>query len=107
LSSCLRRFEFPYQHNRKERKACSSTSSDKTLKNKLEKKDRRKNRVFKLERKNIKFPIWRKKVDSSVFNDRAITIPKSFVGFWNVAKFYKGVTGAKDPRSSVEIYFEN
>lgn len=67
--------------------------------------DKRKNRVFKLERKDIQFPIWRKKVDGSIFNERAITIPNSFLVFWNIPARYKGVAG-RDQKSKIQIHFE-
>lgn len=74
---------------------------------KLQKADARKNRVFKLERQNIHFPIWRKKVDGSIFNEQMITIPNSFVGFWNIPARFKGVLNKKNPQSAVPIVFEN
>src|SRR5690348_5796576 len=72
----------------------------------MAKDDARKNRVFKLERQDIQFPIWRKKVDGSMFNERMITVPNSFSRFWNLAARFSGVLKKSDPRSSVQIFFE-
>jgi hypothetical protein len=68
--------------------------------------DNRENRVFKLERKDIEFPLWRKKVDGSVFNEKMITIPNSFVGFWKIPARFKGVRTKSDPKSQVPIFFD-
>lgn len=68
--------------------------------------DRRTNRVFKLERKDIRFPLWRKKVDGSIFNERMISIPNAFAEFWNIAKQFQGVLKKTDPRSKVPIFFD-
>jgi hypothetical protein len=68
--------------------------------------DIRENRVFKLERKDIRFPIWRKKVDGSIFHEKMITIPNAFSDFWKIKKRFQSVTKVKDLRSDVPIYFE-
>lgn len=67
--------------------------------------DKRKNRVFKTERRDIDFPLWRKKVDASIFYDKAILIAKSFEAFWNIPRRFKGITTRGDPKSKVAIHF--
>lgn len=57
------------------------------------------------ERSNIKFPLWRKKVDGSLFEYRVTTIPNHFVDAWNLTKHYKGVSSKKDPKALTKIYF--
>ncbi|QQS31929.1 MAG: GIY-YIG nuclease family protein [Acidobacteriota bacterium] len=68
--------------------------------------DARRNRVFKLERDDIRFPIWRKKVDGSIFNERMITVPNSFVGFWKLKRRFAGIRSKRDEKSIVPIFFE-
>lgn len=67
--------------------------------------DKRKHRVFKTERRDIAFPLWRKKVDASIFYDKAILIAKSFEGFWKIPSRFKDIISVSDPNSKVTIHF--
>ena len=42
---------------------------------------------MKLERSNVDFPIWRKKVDSSLFAYRGTTNPTWACNMWNIQSF--------------------
>jgi hypothetical protein len=45
---------------------------------------RRKNKqTQKTERANIKFPLWRKKVDNSIFRDLGTTVPNWVCDLWD------------------------
>jgi len=72
----------------------------------MPKKDKRKNRVFVQERRDIEFPMWRKKVDASVFYDRAILIPVFAKKMWTIDKSFSKATGKKHADSKVIIDFE-
>lgn len=52
--------------------------------------DKRENRVLKLERRDVDFPMWRKKVDASIFKDKAILIPKFAEKMWDIPSMFKG-----------------
>ena len=68
--------------------------------------DKRKNRVFVTERRDIVYPMWRKKVDASIFIDKAILIPKFAESWWKISKYFKGVHSIKNKASDVTIEFE-
>lgn len=72
----------------------------------LDKTDKRKNRVFVKERGDIEFIMWRKKVDASIFYDKAILIIKSYEKQWELEKYFKDVISKKNPLSEIPIYFE-
>lgn len=67
--------------------------------------DKRKNRIFKTERRDIEFPLWRKKVDASIFYDRAILMPKFAEKIWDIPTMFEGVTSKKDPKSNITISY--
>ena len=62
---------------------------------------------MRTERTNVNFPLWRKKVDSSLFLQKGTTIPKWVCRVWDLDKIFPGVKGKKDPRSRVSINFNN
>lgn len=68
--------------------------------------DRRKNRVFVTERRDIEYPLWRKKADSSLFYDKAILIPKFAESMWEIPKEFAGINSKKNVKSKVIIWFE-
>lgn len=68
--------------------------------------DKRKYRVFKTERRDILFPMWRKKVDASIFYDKAILIPKFIEPLWGIPKHFKGVFTKGDQRSKIKIHLD-
>ncbi|XMB72429.1 GIY-YIG nuclease family protein [Mycoplasmatota bacterium WC30] len=60
---------------------------------------------MKSERSNVDFPMWRKKVDSSLFEHKGTTIPTWAALNWDIPKLFGNVTSKKDPNSLVEIRF--
>lgn len=63
-------------------------------------------RLFmKHERSDIRTPFWRKKVDSSLFN-QGTTIPMWMCDIWALDKLFHNVNSRKDPRAQVTILFE-
>ena len=68
-------------------------------------KDKRKNRVFNTERRDIDSPMWRKKVDASIFYDKAILILVFAKKWWNIEKYFNKANGKKHPDSKVFIDF--
>lgn len=68
--------------------------------------DSRTNRVFRTERRDINYPLWRKKVDASIFKDKAILIPKFMETIWKIPTGFKGVHSKKSKKSNVKINFE-
>lgn len=68
-------------------------------------KDKRKNRVFNTERRDIDFPMWRKKVDASIFYDRATLIPVFAKQLWDIEKYFSKANSKKHPDSNVIIKF--
>jgi len=72
----------------------------------LLKEDKRKNRVFVTERRDIEFPMWRKKVDASIFYDKAILIPVFAKKMWDIEKDFTNANGKSHPDSQVMIAFE-
>ena len=57
------------------------------------------------ERTNIKFPIWRKKVDSSLFQHGAITIPVWTCKIWDLKTSFPETMGKRNDRSQIAIKF--
>lgn len=61
---------------------------------------------MKFERRDVDFPMWRKKVDSSLFEHRGTTIPTWAAKTWNIPSLFESVTSKKDPNSKVSIKFK-
>ena len=61
---------------------------------------------MKLERSNVEFPLWRKKVDSSLFEYMGTTIPFWACSMWDIPSFFAKCISKKDPDSEVAIKFE-
>lgn len=72
----------------------------------MKKVDKRKNRVFKTERRDIDFPMWRKKVDASIFYDKATLIPVFAKELWNIEKYFSKANSKEHPDSKVIIKFD-
>jgi hypothetical protein len=60
---------------------------------------------MKIERTKVEFPIWRKKVDSSLFQHKGTTIPKWVCGIWNLERIFPNNKGKGSPESEVKINF--
>lgn len=61
---------------------------------------------MKSERSDVKFAIWRKKVDKSLFEHDAATIPEWACRMWSLPEIYGTVTSRKDPRSNASVFYE-
>ncbi len=60
-----------------------------------------------LERSDIEFPLWRKKVDASLLNEGTTPIPNWLHDVWAIEKTFGDVTSIKDPASKVQIKFQS
>lgn len=61
---------------------------------------------MKFERSNIEFPLWRKKVDSSLFEYKGTTIPTWACTMWKIQEIFGPCTSAHMPDSKITIIFE-
>lgn len=59
-----------------------------------------------LERSDIEFPLWRKKVDASLLQDGTTPIPKWLYDVWDIPQSFSHATRIKYPHSSVSIELE-
>ena len=60
---------------------------------------------MKTERTKVEFPLWRKKVDSSLFQHNGTTIPKWVCRMWDLETVFPGLKGKKDDQSRTAITF--
>jgi len=60
---------------------------------------------LKSERADIEFPIWRKKVDSSIFQYDGTAIPHWVSKMWNLAEDFEQCNSKNDPKSKVKMIF--
>jgi hypothetical protein len=68
---------------------------------------RRKNKqTQRTERANVKFPLWRKKVDNSIFRDAGTTVPNWVCDLWCFDDVFPGLLKSNDPKASVNVNFE-
>ncbi|MGV3530574.1 MAG: hypothetical protein ACO1OO_16855 [Flavisolibacter sp.] len=61
---------------------------------------------MKFERSDVKFPLWRKKVDSSLFNKAHTPIPNWCAKAWDMKRIFGTNTSKKNSVSHVQIKFE-
>jgi len=61
---------------------------------------------MKSERSDVEFAIWRKKVDKSLFEHDAATIPEWACRMWGLPEIYGTVTSRKDPRSNASVVYQ-
>lgn len=62
---------------------------------------------MKFERSDVEFPLWRKKVDSSLFTHNGTTIPAWACSMWNVPTLFSKVLSKKNPESQITITFHH
>jgi hypothetical protein len=67
----------------------------------------KKGRSLKLERSNIEFPLWRKKVDASLFEQAGTTIPNWACKMWDIPLTFQHCRQKNDPAARVTILFED
>lgn len=60
---------------------------------------------MKVERTNVEFPLWRKKVDSSLFFYKETVIPKWVRRVWNLDQLFTGLKEKKKRVSDISIHF--
>ncbi len=61
---------------------------------------------MKTERSNVKFPMWRKKVDSSLLKQKGTTIPNWVCEVSEIDRTYTGPLTKKNEKSNVTIFFK-
>jgi len=64
---------------------------------------------MRVERSDVNYPLWRKKVDKSIFGHRmngGTTIPRWMWAPWRLEEAFEGCSSEKDPRSNVRVRFE-
>jgi hypothetical protein len=61
---------------------------------------------LKTERSDIEFPLWRKKVDASLFKEAATPIPKWLWKVWEIEKLFSKCTSKHNPDCFVKISFQ-
>jgi hypothetical protein len=59
------------------------------------------------ERSDVHFPMWRKKVDGSLFEHSMTAIPKWAERMWGVSGTFDGVSSKKDEKSKVDIQIKH
>ena len=60
---------------------------------------------MKFERSDVKHPLWRKKVDSSLWSHKVTALPHWACEAWSVNSIFEGITSKKDVNSKVSIKF--
>lgn len=58
---------------------------------------------MKVERSDIEFPLWRKKVDASLFKDAATPIPKWLCKVWDIENLFSSCTSKENINSQVKV----
>jgi hypothetical protein len=61
---------------------------------------------MKLERSDIQFPLWRKKVDSSLFNKLDTPIPNWLAKVWSIYEIFGESTSRKEPDAEVKLILD-
>ena len=61
---------------------------------------------MKLERSKVDFPLWRKKVDKSLFEHKGTTIPMWACEMWSIGTYFSKISSIKHESSKVDITFE-
>ena len=59
------------------------------------------------ERSDVHFPMWRKKVDGSLFEHSMTAIPKWVERLWGISGTFNGVSSKKDEKSKVDIQIKH
>ena len=61
---------------------------------------------MKLERSNVEYPLWRKKVDKSLFEHKGTTVPLWACKMWGLPSYFQHVTSKKSTDAQVAIRYE-
>lgn len=62
-------------------------------------------RIMKLERSDVEYPLWRKKVDKSLFEHNGTTIPVWACEMWGLTDDFSDISSRRDERSRVTVSF--
>lgn len=65
------------------------------------------NYIRKTERTKVDFPLWRKKVDKSIFKEKSTPIPEWVSKIWNLNLYFHNIVSIKEDKSKVLIQFED
>ncbi len=60
----------------------------------------------KLERANVDFPMWRKKIDHTFFTYKGTTIPQWLWPLWKLDDRFRGAVTKKNPSAETAILFQ-
>jgi hypothetical protein len=60
----------------------------------------------KLERSDVEFAIWRKKVDKSLFEHNGTTIPEWACQMWTLPSLFGGINSRKHPGAAAGLTFQ-
>jgi hypothetical protein len=71
----------------------------------MAKKKRKNKQTGKSERTRVEFPLWRKKVDNSIFRDGGTTVPIWACDMWGFSTPFPGIINKSHRHSSVKITF--
>ncbi len=67
---------------------------------------RKNKQTERTERADVRFPLWRKKVDNSIFRDLGTTVPNWVCRNWQFDAKFPGILKSSDPKSAVTVQFE-
>lgn len=62
---------------------------------------------LKTERSDVDLPLWRKKVDSSLFRQNGTTIPNWVAKMWNITDDFETCRSKKTEESKIKVEFES
>jgi hypothetical protein len=62
---------------------------------------------LKVERSDVDLPLWRKKVDSSLFRENGTTIPAWACTMWGIQQDFSNCRSKKDLAAQVKVIFKN
>jgi len=63
--------------------------------------------LLKVERSDVKYPLWRKKVDSSLFRQNGTTIPNWACKMWRIQEDFSSCVSKGDASSKVKVNFND
>ena len=62
--------------------------------------------LVKIERSDVDYPLWRKKVDSSLFRQNGTTIPQWACRMWEIEKDFSSCVSRTSLQSKVKVEFK-
>src|SRR5262249_12249103 len=61
---------------------------------------------YKSNKTNVRFPLWRKKVDNSIFRDLGTAVPNWICQLWQFDTIFPGIVKSSDDVAKVAVKFE-